>query len=283
MSSSLAPDDPLLSLADALGRHALGVWALLLLVGLAAAALGVRLLDRRDAPGVASAPQLSRLLPALATGFGLLLAAAAVFAELAEALRDQGSPLGAFDDRLALALDAHVEPAALAVFGLLTHLGDVWTLTGLGVLVTLVLLLRGRTGLAVFWAVSLAGNGILIRALKSVFERVRPQHDTPLTHSDGWSFPSGHTAGAVVAYGLLAYLAWRLLPRRWRLPCVLAATATAITVGVSRVFLRVHHASDVLAGWAGGGAWLIVSIACAEMARRWVRGRRAPISKDTMR
>lgn len=267
--------DMLMLLADHLGRHSLAWYGVLMLVSLASAAMAVRMLSRRDPPQrgrLALWPMPSVLVLNLLIGFAVVVGAAATFVELAEALRDQESLLGPFDDRLARTLAAHVPDAALQWFGWVTHFGDVPVLAGIGVVVTGLLVWQRRHALALFWAVSLAGNGVLIRVLKGLFERVRPEHDVHLAAADGWSFPSGHTAGSLVGYGLLAYLGWRLLPPRWRMPVVLAATAIAVSVGVSRVFLRVHHASDVLAGWATGGAWLIVSLLSVELARRVASG-----------
>ena len=96
-----------------------------------------------------------------------------------------------------------------------------------------------------------------------------------LVLADGWSFPSGHSSGSVVAFGMLAYLLSRFLPAdraALRLPVLLAAAALAFTVGSSRVFLQVHFASDVLAGFASGAAWLAVCVAAVEVGRyRWGR------------
>ena len=83
----------------------------------------------------------------------------------------------------------------------------------------------------------------------------------------GFSFPSGHSSGSVVAYGMLAYLALRLLPIRWHLPGLLATVALAFTVGASRLFLGVHFASDVIAGFASGAAWLAMCITLIERMR----------------
>lgn len=67
--------------------------------------------------------------------------------------------------------------------------------------------------------------------------------------------------------------ALKLLPARWPLPALLAAVTVVVSVGASRVFLRVHFASDVLAGFASGTAWLALCITGMELVR-WRRAGR---------
>ena len=120
---------------------------------------------------------------------------------------------------------------------------------------------RGQLALLLVWFGALAGNALWNPALKLVFGRMRPLADLSGLEAPGYSFPSGHSSGAMVAYGMLAYLAWRLLPPRWHLPVRWAAGAVVLFVGASRVYLQAHFASDVLAGFVSGGAWLAVCIA----------------------
>ncbi|SEL90518.1 Membrane-associated phospholipid phosphatase [Streptacidiphilus jiangxiensis] len=66
-------------------------------------------------------------------------------------------------------------------------------------------------------------------------------------------FPSGHTANAVVTWGVLAYLA-----TRWRRTGAVLAGWTAITVGATTVYLGTHWVTDVLAGWCAGALVLLI-------------------------
>jgi undecaprenyl-diphosphatase len=158
--------------------------------------------------------------------------------------------------------------AALHVFSVLTHAGDRGVLVALGVGVAVALLWRRHIGLALGWMLALGGNAVLNPTLKQLFERTRPVHEHGLAVEDGYSFPSGHSSGSMVVYGMALYLALRLLPPRWHAPAVMAAIAVVFTTACSRIFLRVHFASDVAAGLLSGGTWLAVCIASLEWSRR---------------
>ncbi|MBT3067501.1 phosphatase PAP2 family protein [Rhodoferax sp. U11-2br] len=206
-----------------------------------------------------------------ALGITTALMGAGVFTVLARALL-MGPELGLVDQVFADALRTHVPPLALPVFALLTHFADTAVLTGLGIGVAMALLARRRPGLAVGWVAAVGGNSLLNHSLKQVFARTRPLDADGLALAPGFSFPSGHSSGAVVAYGMLAYLALRLLPPRWHLPALLTAVGIAFSVCVSRLFLRVHFASDVIAGWMSGSTWLALCILGVELLRRSAKG-----------
>lgn len=257
------------ALADAVGAHALVVFggllcALLLLMAGIAWAWHQQVLRRT--PDALAPPAL--LLLNIAAGFAILLAAAAVFAEIAEQL-GTGGAMALADAALTASIRVHVAAGTLQVFAVLTHLGDPLVLTLLGMAVAAWLWRRGQRSLALGWVLALGGNALLNPMLKRIFERVRPAHDHGLVAALGWSFPSGHTSGATVAYGMLAYVMLRSLPPVWHLPAVLSATALVFTVGCSRVFLQVHFASDVVAGFASGTAWLMVCVLGVGSSQRW--------------
>ena len=204
----------------------------------------------------------------LSAGCALIVLAAAAFAGLAHALRD-GPALSELDLAMTDALARAVPPGVGLAAAVLTRVGDPAPLVVIGVAVGAALLARRRAGLALGWAVALAGNGLLLNpALKALFARARPPHAAEGVSAAGFSFPSGHSSGSVVAFGMLAYLGVRLLPPRWHLPVLLSAVLLAFSVGVSRIVLRVHYASDVAAGFASGAAWLAICLMGVEIGRR---------------
>ena len=264
-------ESDLLHWAHAAGQQPLAVYGVALALLLAVFAAGWWLVRRYHVPhDQSNLPPLAYLAVRLAAGFGMIVAAAWVFAEIAEALGATGASMGQADQVLADTLRTHLPPAALQAFALLTRLADTATLTGLGILVALLLVLRGRRWLALGWVLAVVGNALLNTTLKDIFARVRPLHDDGPVLASGFSFPSGHSSGAVVAYGMLAYVLARFVPARWHLPMALATVALAFSLGVSRIFLRVHFASDVVAGFATGTAWLLVCITSMELTR-WYR------------
>lgn len=113
---------------------------------------------------------------------------------------------------------------------------------------------NGQPRYALFSVIALVGSVGLGQLLKSIFMRPRPNLFTPLVHAAGYSFPSGHTLAAISLYGFWAFALWQARERG----IALCAGILAVSIGISRVYLGVHYASDVLASWAVGAIWLTV-------------------------
>ena len=202
--------------------------------------------------------------------FCVILLAMLAFGELADGI-GPGEELHAFDRALSQAFAQERSRATDLFFGIATHLGGGVVLTVLALAVGVALLVKGNRVLLYVWIAALGGTGLLNRLLKEWFQRERPG-DTPLLPT--WSFPSGHAMNSMVAYGMLAYLALRLLPRS-HMPWIVSAVVTIVlVVGTSRLVLQFHYFSDVVAGFAAGLAWLAVCITASELAHSR-RGRRA--------
>ena len=104
------------------------------------------------------------------------------------------------------------------------------------------------------------GGLLLMFLLKFLFNRPRPLIPL-LEEARGLSFPSGHALMSVSFYGLLMYLVFHNIKNppwlRWALIAFLVVLI--LLIGFSRVYLRVHYASDVIAGFSMGVIWLSLS------------------------
>jgi undecaprenyl-diphosphatase len=78
----------------------------------------------------------------------------------------------------------------------------------------------------------------------------RPRPPAPLVHTSGQSYPSAHAANSVGWLALALALAVMSASRCGRLVAVAAGALLMVLVGLSRIYLRAHYASDVLGGEA---------------------------------
>lgn len=163
----------------------------------------------------------------------------------------------------------HATPQGSRIFQVITSLGSPITVGALAIVIGVLLFVRRQRVLLVAWIVALAGGGLLDEVLKVIIRRPRPPYAARFIHRFSFSFPSGHSIGALLCYGMLAYLLvlW-LRSRKARIAVVVAAGILVAAIGFSRIYLGVHYFSDVLAGYAAGVVWVSACISGAEIARR---------------
>jgi len=136
-----------------------------------------------------------------------------------------------------------------------------WTWVTLGC-ASIALLLGGLWREAIF--VLLTDGASLVAAfVKLLVERPRPTADVVRVtrHLLDYSYPSGHVVGYVTLYGFLIFVLYVRFARSWlrTLGMVVLGSMIAL-VGISRIHLGYHWASDVLGGYAFGTAYLLVLI-----------------------
>jgi undecaprenyl-diphosphatase len=103
-----------------------------------------------------------------------------------------------------------------------------------------------------------AGSFLMSDLLKLAFHRARPLHSL-IGQAAQFSYPSGHAMSGFIFYALVAYLLYRSRsPRFLKIAFSVLLLLFALLIGFSRVYLRVHFPSDVLAGFCLGAAWLIL-------------------------
>jgi membrane-associated phospholipid phosphatase len=107
--------------------------------------------------------------------------------------------------------------------------------------------------------IALSSLGLKI-LLKVSIQRIRPP-ESLLENVRGFSFPSGHAMMSVVFYGLVIYFIHHSVKNRLlRISFTCALVLFILLIGFSRIYLRVHYASDVLAGLSIGFIWLVLSL-----------------------
>jgi len=178
------------------------------------------------------------------------------------------SVVQAVDDaayRLAVSLE---QGALVGVAKVFDFVGSTVVAAPVMVIVAVFLLWRRRWEALGFWVLAMAGSQLLIGPIKVLFERPRPP--LPLVETTSFSFPSGHAVvGAAIAISLVIVLIPAGPKRRnWEM----LAAAFAVLMGLSRVYLRAHWLSDVVAGAALGAAVAIGAAVLAHLLEeRWHR------------
>jgi undecaprenyl-diphosphatase len=195
----------------------------------------------------------------------------------------------AFDSQ-AFTVAAHVRAPWL------TSAARVVTVLGLIAIVAPALLLTG--GVLILHrrrarAIALISGGALAWAAvwitKSLVNRTRPSGG--LVHTAGQSYPSAHAANSVGWLALAVAIAVLIGARTGQIVVIIAGAVIAVLVGLSRIYLRAHFASDVLAGYALAVAmYALATIAViASRSRRWsadtivAGGRRVEADEASMR
>jgi undecaprenyl-diphosphatase len=111
---------------------------------------------------------------------------------------------------------------------------------------------------AIFFAAALAAAEIIISLLKILLHRARPPN--ALVAAGDYAFPSGHTAFALVFFGLIAYLLYDKMKKNYRTIIDSIFSFIVLLIGFTRIYLNVHWLSDVLAGLFLGGFLLTAAI-----------------------
>ena len=110
------------------------------------------------------------------------------------------------------------------------------------------------------WTVSAIGSLLLMYFFKGIYERPRPL-DPYLEIARGFSFPSGHTLNGLVFFGLVICLLNKYVSNKYfKMVGTILLIIIILGIGLSRVYLRAHYASDIIGGLTLGTGWLMLSI-----------------------
>ena len=117
-----------------------------------------------------------------------------------------------------------------------------------------------------FFILDVGGAAVFNLILKAAFRRDRPALWQTLITETNYSFPSGHAMASSAFIFCVIVMLWNT---RWRLPSIIIGGFLLLLIGLSRLYLGVHYPSDIIAGWLGGGMWvLLVFVVLSRIYRR---------------
>jgi len=171
----------------------------------------------------------------------------------------------AFDDAVLRAFLGIRDDALTTVFLGITFVGNQTTMIALCVLA---IILPGRLKIGLPVALMTLIGWLAHTLLKAAVARPRPDMEYWLVTETSYSFPSGHSNASMIFFAALLILAGRaLILQDNRLAALLLRIVLAVLatlIGLSRLYLGVHYASDVLGGWLLAGVILVVLFAVYE-------------------
>ena len=179
----------------------------------------------------------------------LFIALAALVAFLLLVRVAMAPSVDAFDLRVEQWFGEHRSLWLSGVFDVVSRVGGITGMRVVGFVAAALLFLFRSRRLGLGMVVVVLAGMQTFEIAKRFIARPRPAHGYSVDPT--YAFPSGHATLAVAVCGTLAYVLWRerLLPG----PAALGAgIALSVIVGVSRVYLDMHWATDVAGGWLAG-------------------------------
>ena len=195
----------------------------------------------------------------LFSGFLVSLIFLFLFFGVSEEIEDSFVPIDLFFSNNFASL-----PYLTSIMEFVTFFGDWHFLLIFSILISYLIYKRDRFSSYVFLSMVFLSM-VLTFLLKQFYVRLRPVSSVFFVGS--YSFPSGHALIGMSFYGLLAYFSYRYLEGFKRTFVLIFSLLLAVLVGVSRIFLNVHWASDVIGGFLLALSILSLTLAILEGRR----------------
>lgn len=141
---------------------------------------------------------------------------------------------------------------------IITNLGGAVVLISLCIIALLVL---KNKKYGTFMIINLATVTLINLLIKNIVGRERP-NILRLVEETGYSFPSGHSMASMAFYGFLIYLIYKsnIKNKFTKIAICIVLGLIILLIGTSRIYLGVHYASDVIAGFIISFTYLIIFI-----------------------
>jgi len=164
-----------------------------------------------------------------------------------------------FDSRVSHFFSMYSSPYIIRLMKLFTFFGSGLFLLPAYIILIILLFFNQKIKTAINIAIIALSSTALTHILKRTFHRHRP--DFPLIESlKTYSFPSGHTLSSFIFSCTLIYLIWILkIPSFWKWLISALLILLSVVTGLSRIMLKVHYPTDVIASFCLGFVWVSLS------------------------
>src|SRR6266404_1091073 len=165
-----------------------------------------------------------------------------------------------FDNKAFHFLAAFNSPQFITISRIFTFFGSTYFIIPSYIILIIFLWVIRRRSDAINVTIIAASSTLLMLGLKLFFHRHRPA--LPLLKAlTNYSFPSGHALSSFIFCSVLVYLVDKgKLDIRWKWIFSVLLILFSVCIGISRIVLRYHYATDVIAGFCLGFAWVIFSL-----------------------
>lgn len=164
----------------------------------------------------------------------------------------------AFDASVSSFFVSFASDGMLQVMKFLTFFGTIQFLLPAYAILVAYFIIKKQYRRAVDISIVAISSSVFMFGLKDFFHRERPE--LPIVRSFTYSFPSGHALCSFIFCSVLIYLiddsGLRYL---WKWVFSILLLLLSFTIGISRIILKMHYATDVIAGFCLGVVWVILS------------------------
>ncbi len=179
--------------------------------------------------------------------------------------------VSAFDNSVYKLVSSWMSEGLTGFMKLISFIGSGWILTLIALAAFIITL---RNGKKFKWGMMIALNFAAVSLLNNIVKIIihRPRPDIlKLAEAGGYSFPSWHAMTAISFFGYMIYLIMKYFKHWTRYIAAGLLGLLILAIGLSRIYLGVHYASDILGGYIFGLAWLFVFIRLTSWASIWIK------------
>lgn len=165
----------------------------------------------------------------------------------------------AFDARVMAFVAAHTTPLFSRIMLKITFFGSAKFLLPAYIVLIAYLLLIRKSACALDIIIIAVSSTAVMYLLKHLFKRHRPLIPVFET-TEGYSFPSGHSFTSFIFGSILAYLIWTSsIKWVWKYALIVSIFLSSMIIGISRIILNVHFATDVIAAFCLGIMYILLA------------------------